>query len=84
VGVIILNPAGENGIILDMSANKLMDKTFVDKLEAQIARSDVVMSVLEIPPEAALRAMELGKSMESQLFSILLRPSHCPRSPFDT
>jgi ribokinase len=60
VGFIILNHAGENGIILDMSANKLMDRAFVDQAEAQIADSDVVVSVLEIPAEAAIRAMELG------------------------
>ncbi len=61
VGFIILNRAGQNGIILDMSANKLMDAAFVDKVEAQIARSDIVMTVLEIPVEAAARAMELGR-----------------------
>lgn len=61
VGFIILNQAGENGIILDMSANKLIDSAFVDRIEAQIARSDLVMSVLEIPVEAALRAMALGQ-----------------------
>ncbi len=61
VGFIILNKAGENGIILDMSANKLMDAAFVDQVETQIAASDIVMSVLEIPVEAAARAMELGK-----------------------
>ncbi len=61
VGFIILNEAGENGIILDMSANKLMDAAFVDQLETQIAQSDIVMSVLEIPVEAAARAMALGK-----------------------
>lgn len=61
VGFIILNEGGENGIILDMSANKLMDAAFVDSVEAQIARSDVVMSVLEIPVAAAARAMELGR-----------------------
>ncbi len=61
VGFIILNPEGENGIILDMGANELMDSAFVDQVEEQIARSDVVMSVLEIPVEAAARAMTLGK-----------------------
>ncbi len=60
VGFIILNQAGQNGIILDMSANKLMDGAFVDTAEQQIAQSDIVMSVLEIPPGAAIRAMELG------------------------
>ncbi len=61
VGFIILNEAGENGIILDMGANELMDPDFVDGVEAQIARSDVVMTVLELPVEAAARAMELGR-----------------------
>ncbi len=61
VGFIILNPEGENGIILDMGANELMDGAFVDQVEEQIARSEVVMSVLEIPVEAAARAMALGK-----------------------
>jgi ribokinase len=61
VGFIILNEAGENGIILDMAANKLMDAAFVDQVEEQIARSSVVMSVLELPPVAAARAMELGR-----------------------
>ncbi|NOZ50442.1 MAG: ribokinase [Chloroflexi bacterium] len=61
VGIIILNEAGENGIILDMAANELMDATFVDNVESQIKKSDVVMSVLELPVEAAARAMELGR-----------------------
>ena len=61
VGFIVLNSAGNNFIILDMSANDLMDPAFVDLAEAQIARSRIVMSVLEIPVAAAARAMELGK-----------------------
>lgn len=61
VGFIILNQAGQNGIILDMGANKLMDTAFVDGMEAQIAQSDVVMAVLEIPVAAASRAMQLGR-----------------------
>jgi ribokinase len=62
VGFIIINQAGENGIILDMGANELMDTNFVDTAEEQIARSAMVMSVLEIPIVAAARAMELGKN----------------------
>jgi ribokinase len=61
VGFIILDPAGRNGIILDMSANKLMDEAYVDLAEDQIANSRVVMSVLEIPAAAAGRAMALGR-----------------------
>lgn len=61
VGFIILNEAGQNGIILDMGANKLMDAAFVDQVEPQLARSQVVMTVLEIPVAAAARALELGR-----------------------
>lgn len=61
VGFIILNLRGENGIILDMGANQLIDAAYVERAEAQIARSALVMSVLEIPVAAAARAMELGR-----------------------
>ena len=61
VGFIILNDKGENFIILDMGANELMDAKSVDIAEARIAESDVVMTVLEVPTEAASRAMELGR-----------------------
>jgi ribokinase len=61
VGVIILNQEGDNGIILDMGANKLMDEEFVLGVEEQISQSDLVMSVLELPPAAAIQAMKIGK-----------------------
>ena len=60
-GFIILNQAGENGIILDMGANELMDERFVEGVEEHIARSDVVMSVLELPVRAEAAAMRLGR-----------------------
>ena len=77
-GLIILNEEGENFIILDMGANNLMDAAFVDMADQQIAASDIVMSVLEIPVEAALRAMELGKKHGVRT---LLNPA--PASPLD-
>ena len=61
VGFIIVNPEGKNGILLDMGANKWIDRAFVEQAEPLIARSDVVLSVLEIPVEAACTAMELGR-----------------------
>jgi ribokinase len=61
VGFIILNERGENFIILDMGANNLMDAAHVDQAEPRIAESDVVMTVLEIPVPAAMRAMQLGR-----------------------
>jgi ribokinase len=61
VGFIIVNPQGKNGIILDLGANKLINRQLVAKAESLIARSDVVLSVLEIPVEAAAEAMALGR-----------------------
>jgi ribokinase len=61
VGFIIVNPQGSNGIILDMGANELIDRPFVRKAEAIIARSDAVLSVLEIPLEGAAEAMAIGR-----------------------
>lgn len=62
VGFIILNTEGNNFIILDMGANNALDAAGVDRAADQIAASDVVMTVLEIPEAAAARAMELGKA----------------------
>jgi ribokinase len=61
VGFIIVNPEGSNGIILDMGANELIDRPFVRTAEAIIARSDAVLSVLEIPLEGAAEAMATGR-----------------------
>jgi ribokinase len=44
-----------------MGANELLSPEDVDAAEALIARSQVVMSVLEIKQETAARAMELGR-----------------------
>lgn len=60
-GFIILSDKGDNAIILDMGANALLDARSVDRAEARIAASAIVMSVLEIPVTAAARAMELGR-----------------------
>jgi ribokinase len=61
VGFIILNEEGDNGIILDMGANRLMDEAFVEGVEDRIISSSLVMSVLELPVAAALQAMKIGK-----------------------
>jgi len=61
VAVITLNELGENHIVLDIGANDLLSPADVDRMEATIAESDVVMSVLEIRAETAGRAMALGR-----------------------
>lgn len=61
VAVITLNELGENHIVLDVGANDLLSPADVDRMEATITASDVVMSVLEIRAETAGRAMALGR-----------------------
>jgi len=61
VGFITLNGAGENHIVLDMGANELLAPGDVDVAESLIAKSRVVMTVLEIRQDTAARAMELGR-----------------------
>ena len=61
VGFITLNAAGENQIVLDMGANHLLSPADVDAAEDLIASSQAVLSVLEIAPATALRAMQLAR-----------------------
>jgi ribokinase len=61
VGFITLNAAGENHIVLDMGANHLLSPADVDAAEDLIARSQVVLTVLEISPASAGRAMHLAR-----------------------
>ncbi len=61
VGFITLNAAGDNHIVLDPGANLLLSPADVDAAEELIADSDIVLSVLEIRPETAGRAMELAR-----------------------
>lgn len=62
VGFIILNTAGDNFIILDMGANETLCPADVDAAAETIDDSRVVMAVLEIPLDAAQRALELGRA----------------------
>jgi ribokinase len=80
VGFIILNDKGENFIVLDMGANELMDAASVEIGAARIAKSDVVMTVLEIPTVAAARAMALGREHGAKT---ILNPAPARRLPDD-
>ncbi len=61
VGFILLNAAGDNEIVLDMGANHLLAPADVDRAEDLIASSQAVLSVLEINPQTAGRAMHLAR-----------------------
>lgn len=62
VGFIVLDPAGENRILLDPGANDLLDVHRVRRARDQIARSDALLTQLEIAPETAALALEVAAS----------------------
>jgi len=78
VGFITLNAAGDNHIVLDMGANHLLTPSEVDAAERLIAASDVVLSVLEIPPATAARAMQLARR-----HNVLAVLNPAPAQPLD-
>ena len=78
VGFITLNAAGENNIVLDMGANYLLAPEHVDQAEDLIAGSGAVLSVLEINPATAARAMALAR--RHHVISIL---NPAPAQPLD-
>ncbi len=65
VAFITLNENGENHIILDVGANAMLKPMDVNRMRDAIQNSTVVMTVLEINPETALRAMHLGQEAGS-------------------
>ena len=60
-GFIIVDDSSDNAIAVDLGANRLLSPADVDRAEDAIASADVVLTQLEIPPETALRAAELGR-----------------------
>jgi ribokinase len=78
VGFITLNAAGQNHIVLDMGANHLLSPADVDQAEDLIASSQAVLSVLEIAPETAAHALQLGRQHG---VTTLLNPA--PAQPLD-
>lgn len=78
VGFIALNAEGQNHIVLDMGANHLLSPVDVEAAEDLIASSQVVLSVLEIAPNTAARAMQLGRKHG---VTTILNPA--PAQPLD-
>ena len=62
VGFIVLNAEGENFIVLDPGANSLLGPAQVERARERLAASDVVLTQLEIPVEAAVHALRLARA----------------------
>lgn len=80
VGVIVLNPKGENFIVIDMAANNLMDESYIIAAEDRIKNSMMVVSVMETPLKTAMKAMEIGKKHN---VITLLNPAPAAPIPVD-
>lgn len=61
VGMVTLLPSGENSIVGHLGANLQLHPHHVEKFEPVIARSDILMSQLEVPLQSVTRALELGR-----------------------
>jgi ribokinase len=61
IGIGLLDPGGHSACVTDLGALAKMDEAFVQKAEKQIAASDVVLTMLEMPTAAAREAMRLGR-----------------------
>ncbi|WP_151194338.1 ribokinase [Cysteiniphilum sp. JM-1] len=62
VAMIYVAQNGENSIAVAPGANALLIPQDLDKLTAQFAHSDIVLTQLETPIETIMRASELAKS----------------------
>lgn len=61
VGFIIVDADGQNVIVIDMGANHELRPAHVEAARERLARSDVVLTQLEVPADVALSALRLGR-----------------------
>lgn len=79
VGFIVLSEEGENFIVLDPGANEELSTAWVEHAFRAIGGTGAVLAQLEIPLDAALRAMELGREAGA---ATILNPA--PARPMPT
>ncbi|HXG39704.1 MAG TPA: ribokinase [Candidatus Limnocylindrales bacterium] len=80
VGFIVIDRAGQNIIVLDPGANTLLDVEAVEAIAPEVRADDVVLSQLEIRPEAALAAMAVGRRAGART---ILNPAPAAHLPSD-
>ena len=61
VGFIIVDESGENQIAVDFGANRALQPADVEAHREIIQASDAVVVQMEIPPEAAMATMRVGR-----------------------
>lgn len=80
VGVIVVEPSGENRIVIAPGALDELSTDHVDSFEGEIAAADVLMTGFEIPVAAARRALQLARRHGVRT---LLNPAPAPDEPLD-
>jgi ribokinase len=72
LGAILVTPDGRNAIVVDIGANREMDKAFVDERAAALDGASVLLTVTEAPIDAVSRAIELAHARGIQ---VVLNPA---------
>lgn len=78
VGLIMVEPSGENRIALASGALSDLDPAAVDRFDDKIAAADVLLVCLEIPVDTALYALRVGKRHGVRT---ILNPAPAPDHP---
>lgn len=79
LAIVLVNNLGENEIIIEAGANKLVGKTYARKVSESIARSNFLLLQLETPLEGIEKLLELLP--ESERPRVILDPA--PAVPLD-
>ena len=80
VGVILVEPSGENRIVIAPGALEQLTAAQVDAFEDEIAAADLLLTGFEIPVPTARRALELARRHGVRT---LLNPAPAPAEPLD-
>lgn len=80
VGIILVEPSGENRIVIAPGALAELSTGDVDGFEDEIAAADVLVTGFEIPVEVARRALQLARRHGVRT---LLNPAPAPQQPLD-
>ena len=77
-GMIIVEPSGENRIVIASGALDRLEPRHVEDFRGELAAADIVVVSLEIPLTAAVRALTLARETGTRT---LLNPAPAPTTP---
>lgn len=80
VGNVLLEPNGDNRIIIVPGANTELSADYIDSIESVIDENDIIVLQLEVPIPTVIRAIELAKALGK---TIILNPAPAQKLPRD-